>query len=62
MRYYHLLAAGAITTVVVCIYVVWLVKTLVDLSEMRVPVDSDDGFFDFTDEQGRGCNAEEKQA
>lgn len=48
MKYYYLLAAGAITAVVVGIYVVWLVRTLADLSEMRVPVDSDDGVFDFT--------------
>lgn len=61
MRYYHLLAAGAVTAVVVGVYIVWLVRTLVALSEMRVPVDSDDGFFDFTDEQG-GFNVEEKQA
>lgn len=62
MRYYYLLAAGAITAVVVGVYIVWLVRTLADLSELRAPVDSDDGFFDFTNEQEGGCDAEEKQA
>jgi len=60
VKYYYLLAAGAITAVVVGIYVVWLVRTLADLSEMRVPVDSDDGVFDFTHSEGGGWGDEER--
>lgn len=61
MKYYYLLAAGAITAVVVGIYVVWLVRTLADLSEMRVPVDSDDGAFDFTQFEEGGWGDEERK-